>query len=972
MKRSIILTIMLLGITRAGGATLGASGEYYVDRFLLDTSDTVSSTFVDSVCTANGWGAATSATPELWVIALPDTMAADVVDSVEINAVAPIEGASLDWVAYVPDLETGTRSSPLPDILRLPEIDGYQNDWYYDQWPLGEEFLNVVDAWDLSTGSSNTVVAIVDTGIDLYHPEWASRIGNDIQVFSCVGDDGHDTDGHGTAVAGLILAAHDGYGIHGVAPSVTAEVYKVLDDNGVIPMSSITDALEMIASRAAANPSKNYIVNMSVGLDGSVSPGHVYVGELADRLRDLESNQNVLIVAAAGNQGVMPGLEPDPCAPMRWVAYPGALSGETAGPFYSEDVDEVLVTVGASTVFTGPNLLKIKAADYTCWAGVDTCEMIVDVSAPGGDGEYPMPVCVDGGGYDHHVMKTSGATAMISGVAALMFSVDPYLTPAQVKALLRHDSKFRTSAGLTYLADGCLRNKNFTVDYEEHCGTVLIPDDPPGVWPDGEYRTASLDRYDEWASPVFGSGMPDCRTILADIGGGGCSYFLDGGSITATEDLWDCTTVFLYGDLEVAYGGQLRLNAPAGASDITLRVAACDALEGGDDPDHVELVVENGGRLVSSTDLKLRQQIRGDANQMAGMVCETGGTVEVAGRLDLFNTLGGLRVEPAATVTADAFFAESATWALTTGSDLVFETVGCRSSRGFLLQDAAVTLTAATTNYLICETPALASSALKLEGDSEVLGSGTLDLSGWRYGVFVAAGPTVDVTLPEIVAVECVNGLFIESARDVLLGAPVSFVCDPGTANFVGMKVLAADRVQTTGAGSLVLDDYTTGILVQATGAEIGGAVTVQDARGHAVEIDAADGVSLTGLTVLDAAQSGVQVTSASAVTITDLQAEGCDVGVNILDSQVTVRGSVFESNGSGVLVGPTGYADLGDDTTGDQGDNTFGASTDYHVGNLNYLTPSIADGNTWYYRGSWTCPPNPAKILGAVRTLCY
>lgn len=95
------------------------------------------------------------------------------------------------------------------------------------QWYL--ERIEAAEAWDQTLGDPNVVIAILDTGIDLTHPEFAGRVivGPDIADGD---DDPTDTHGHGTAVAGVTAAAANGAGIVGVCPACTLMAVKVVKD----------------------------------------------------------------------------------------------------------------------------------------------------------------------------------------------------------------------------------------------------------------------------------------------------------------------------------------------------------------------------------------------------------------------------------------------------------------------------------------------------------------------------------------------------------------------------------------------------------------------------------------------------------------------------------------------------------------------------------------------------------------------
>lgn len=108
--------------------------------------------------------------------------------------------------------------------------------------------IDATDAWGVTTGNIYTIVAVLDTGIDLSNPDMASRIWtnpyndaasgypNDIHGWNFVSNNNNvqDDNGHGTFVSSILGASgNNGYGIAGVAWNVQIMPVKFLDSNGV-------------------------------------------------------------------------------------------------------------------------------------------------------------------------------------------------------------------------------------------------------------------------------------------------------------------------------------------------------------------------------------------------------------------------------------------------------------------------------------------------------------------------------------------------------------------------------------------------------------------------------------------------------------------------------------------------------------------------------------------------------------------
>lgn len=160
-----------------------------------------------------------------------------------------------------------------------------------EQWAI--DAVNLPEAWNASTGSG-VVIAIVDTGVDLDHPDLVSRL---IPGWDFVDNDDQpdDPNGHGTHVAGIAAATANDIGIVGAAPEASIMPVRVLDAAG-------NGSDEVIASGirwAAANGAD--VINLSLGEEGFISR-FTKGGSLNGAVRQV-SAEGVVVVAAAGNEG---------------------------------------------------------------------------------------------------------------------------------------------------------------------------------------------------------------------------------------------------------------------------------------------------------------------------------------------------------------------------------------------------------------------------------------------------------------------------------------------------------------------------------------------------------------------------------------------------------------------------------------------------------------------------------------------
>ena len=252
----------------------------------------------------------------------------------------------------------------------MPDDPAYPSQW-------GIPRARVDAAWATTHGSSNVVVAVVDTGVTAI-PELAGRLltGRD---FVNGDSDADDDNGHGTMAAGVIAAAGgNGAGTAGICWTCRILPVKVLDANGSGSYSAIADGIRYAADRGAD------IINLSLG---GADDGQVLRDAVAYAV-----GKGALVLAAAGNDGST--------APHYPAAIPAALA------------------VGASTATD----TRYSWSDY----GADW----VDVAAPGCT---PAPARTGGVG---QFCGTSAATPFAAGVAALLASTSPQPTAARIRTAL--------------------------------------------------------------------------------------------------------------------------------------------------------------------------------------------------------------------------------------------------------------------------------------------------------------------------------------------------------------------------------------------------------------------------------------------------------------------------------------------------------------------------------------------------------
>ncbi len=288
------------------------------------------------------------------------------------------------------------------------------------QWHLA--YVRAFDFWTELPFLDPVTVAVVDTGIDIGHPDLA---GNVIAAKSFVGGTADDPIGHGTFVAGLIAAEIDNaQGIAGMAFSAELLVARVATADG-----NIDAAVEAKGIRWAVNRGAR-VINLSIGgLRDPLNRGRdTFSQEEADAVAYAHS-KGVVVVASVGNG------DSAPTSPWGFASYPAALphvigvsavsqTGSVPGFSNRDAVFNDLAAPGQGLVSTSPR--KLTAEKPGCLdQGYSVC------------GPFDLK---DGVG-------TSFSTAQVTAAAALLLAVNPKLTPDQVAAIIERsavDSRVNT------------------------------------------------------------------------------------------------------------------------------------------------------------------------------------------------------------------------------------------------------------------------------------------------------------------------------------------------------------------------------------------------------------------------------------------------------------------------------------------------------------------------------------------------
>lgn len=257
--------------------------------------------------------------------------------------------------------------------------------------------ISALDAWKIAEGSHDVVVAVIDTGVDPDHKDLQKNIWRDPNAnagvfgWNFVSNKANPLDdhGHGTHVAGIIGAVTDpNAGVSGVARKVSIMAVKYYSDAnpGSVNLKNTVRAINYAVDHGAK------IINYSGG-------GPEFSEEEYLAIKKAEA-KGVLFVAAAGNEHQNTDLAEN-------YYYPSA--------------------------YRLSNIISVAATDINnrLLSSSNWGRNRVDVAAPGENIYSTLP-----GGRYGYMSGTSQATAFVSGVAALLLSKDPTLTPPQLKELI--------------------------------------------------------------------------------------------------------------------------------------------------------------------------------------------------------------------------------------------------------------------------------------------------------------------------------------------------------------------------------------------------------------------------------------------------------------------------------------------------------------------------------------------------------
>jgi len=315
--------------------------------------------------------------PNQWLLELPRGARIDPIEAaMALHASPATRWAQVDWLRQ-------------REAREVPVDPEFVNQWHhYNEGQAGGTAgndLKSTDAWDVSTGDSNVIIAILDSGIDPDHPDLVDDLvpGYD---FIDGDEDPESADSHGTKGAGAAAAPANGIGVVGSCPGCRIMPIRML---------GVGDAGEADAHDFATKGGA-WVINNSWGpIDGTGTPSEIppVVAAAVDYATTQGRNgRGIAIFWAAGN-----GHPEDTCSDDGYVSYPSTIAiaastnrGERAG--YSEMCAEV------------------------------------NLSSPSSGGTAAITTTTTGGDYSSSFGGTSAAAPVAAGVGGLILSALPELS----------------------------------------------------------------------------------------------------------------------------------------------------------------------------------------------------------------------------------------------------------------------------------------------------------------------------------------------------------------------------------------------------------------------------------------------------------------------------------------------------------------------------------------------------------------
>lgn len=322
---------------------------------------------------------------ELIVMTVPGA-ADEAIDAALLQAGSTRAGGIEELGVVVARVIGGDLAAAAEALAASPVVEGVAKNYLFEPGKspsdtmLGDQLfleqIGAFEAWDQTTGSRDVTIAVIDTGVDAAHPDLADRIEDAWNAADPSAGAGDPVD-HGTMVAGVLGAAtNNGEGVAGVTWNPRILAIRAGGEDGLAGSADLALALLQASQRGA------HVINMSFA--------PLWSNRLVRSAARTAAARGSLVVISSGN-----------------AAHTSALPGYE------------------SALFVGAVSPTRRVASFS------NRGPFIDLVAPG----VAIRTTAVGGAYAS-ATGTSFAAPIVSGVAALIFSINPNLRPASVAAIL--------------------------------------------------------------------------------------------------------------------------------------------------------------------------------------------------------------------------------------------------------------------------------------------------------------------------------------------------------------------------------------------------------------------------------------------------------------------------------------------------------------------------------------------------------
>lgn len=316
-------------------------------------------------------------------------------DGVDPQELAEQLQASSEIVVAQPNYSYGIMSVNDPYAT---DGNGQQSQYYL-------QADNVPEAWTFTQSTNKVSIALLDTGINMDHPDLSSVIDRShaydvVEQTSLVGNS--DIMGHGTLVAGVLAAeANNGIGIAGVSYNASIIPIKVFDNEGNCTTADLLSAYAHLDELASDGEIANLkVINLSLGYYGSGEDESDVA--LQQAIKNMRDQHGVLTVGAGGNGDAAGNPQTAAC--------------------YPADFDECISVTALN-----------QEGQEATWSDRNQSK---DISAPG-----EAILSTDANGDYSSLTGTSMAAPQVSAAAALLWSAKPDLSVDQVESALKQNAR---------------------------------------------------------------------------------------------------------------------------------------------------------------------------------------------------------------------------------------------------------------------------------------------------------------------------------------------------------------------------------------------------------------------------------------------------------------------------------------------------------------------------------------------------